>query len=419
MDKKVNENEAKESKVDEWMPKSEKDMSKKKTVEDRVQQLFVRAGKTDFNDPAAVKEFEVRFKKKIDRKPYNGILFRVAHKATWPKEAHWSDEKTGEFLNWALKNYHKLLEVPAPSDQVLMVGMPPLHVALVQDNVAFVNAVLKFPKLMNLATILAAEDKEGNHGNAIQIAVRYSLSSIEPLVDRCYNSPELFGNEKKEVQTPLHKCMSLDLSSQEDDRNHESDSGENSSTGSSDDSDDSSLNENSAKPNNRDGTYSSGSLRNRQMGNSSVRQSGNSSKTPKISDILKAVKKLVRGCDSVLWYRNAGGRTPYLERLHHLEQDAGKKFLDREAQKKLSKQESRQNDPEEEAHKEILEQESHQNDLVEARKNDFEQFLHNIIANDEIASFIRSYCIRNFSRDKIMESLYYVGEGLLAADFLL
>jgi hypothetical protein len=107
----------------------------------------------------------------------------------------------------------------------------------------------------------------------------------------------------------------------------------------------------------------------------------NSTRTAGAARIQKIVEVLVLQNDSVLKKQNTSKQTPYQERIHHLLRT---KFLQKENV-------------------------GYDDEEYALRNSKFR----GIVAKDPVAGIIRSYCIRKFSRDKIMECLYQPGQGTL------
>lgn len=361
--------------------KSDREVVKKKRTD--AKDIFIAASKKDFTNPAEAGEFEIRYKNKWLKKPANQILHLLADRQNWPDalKATWTDEKTAQFLKWILRSHFGLLEVK--SDK-LMQQTSPLHMALMQNHTAFVNTVLEYPNLMNVANVL--QETSIHQGNALHIAVRESFSSVELLVKKCSQYPGMF-EEKDQMNgnTPLHTCMSLgwvgeaeeeeesDYSESEDDDYAETNS---SSDGLADEAEEKGEDE-GQYVNVQQGTPKEFSLR-RTM---SYKPPTNSANASKIAELVEVVKRLIHQHDCALWCRNSEGRTPYQERIHQLYRHRFGQDMS-ETERGTKEAETR------------------------------EQLFRTDVAEDPVASYVRSYCVRRFPRDTIMKCLYRTGEGL-------
>lgn len=99
---------------------------------------------------------------------------------------------------------------------------------------------------------------------------------------------------------------------------------------------------------------------------------------------LEIVKLLVPKQNEVLWQLNANKRTPYQERIHQLRSS---KLMETELAK---------------ADKPAADEEKRKAAALQT-----------IVAKDPIASFIRYYCMTQFTRDEIMTCLYEPGQGMV------
>ncbi|KAI8281063.1 hypothetical protein K4K60_004436 [Colletotrichum sp. SAR11_57] len=341
---------------------------------DNAKEILTAALKTDFNDEEQAGAFESKYKSKWEKKSASNILCVLARKDEWEKDRSfkWTDEKTGEFLAWILKSYHTLLEVKEKTYQ-----MSPLHLALMQDHTAFIEAVLSFPKLMNINQVLI---EKGQQGNALHIAVDKTSSSLERLVQKCAQSVTMFTCKHPGTgNTPLHACMSVDLDAEINDGDSESEDGDedgssvasqDQSSGPSDDEDE--INKSTLR------LMVRGSLN--QRGGQSTKILEGLSPTDKV---LSAVKKLIDSHHRVLFSYNLQNRTPYQERLYQLQKA--------NATEKGSQQTSKPGSGQDETAVDL-------------------SGLQKAIAEDQIASYIRSYCVKNFARDDVMKCLYTTGK---------
>ncbi|KAF4928445.1 Intracellular serine protease [Colletotrichum fructicola] len=339
-----------------------------------AKEILTAALKTDFNDEEQAGAFESKYKSKWEKKSASNILCVLARKDEWEKDRSfkWTDEKTGEFLAWILKSYHTLLEVKEKTYQ-----MSPLHLALMQDHTAFIEAVLSFPKLMNINQVLI---EKGQQGNALHIAVDKTSSSLERLVQKCAQSVTMFTCKHPGTgNTPLHACMSVDLDAEINDGDSESEDGDedgssvasqDQSSGPSDDEDE--INKSTLR------LMVRGSLN--QRGGQSTKILEGLSPTDKV---LSAVKKLIDSHHRVLFSYNLQNRTPYQERLYQLQKA--------NATEKGSQQTSKPGSGQDETAVDL-------------------SGLQKAIAEDQIASYIRSYCVKNFARDDVMKCLYTTGK---------
>ncbi|KAI0436566.1 hypothetical protein F4803DRAFT_541811 [Xylaria telfairii] len=322
----------------------------KKTKRTGAKEILSAAAKTDFTKPDKAQEWGIRYKENMAKKPGNQILHLLA-KRNWPDDMVWEDHQIKEFLNWTLERHHNLLQIK-DGDQYT-----PLHLAIMNHNDIFVEAVLLNTKLMNLGTILA---ETCQYGNSLHVAIKYRLLSTELMIDKCAQFSQMFAKGRPDNNdTPLHSCMSMDLNEEDGDEDDlESD------TGSYDVSD----------GNLQDAKNQGCVVSNDDAMGLSPPSRTKSFRIPPAHEFAmqsaKVVELLIQKHDSVLSVHNKEKRTPYQERVFRLLEKAQiSKTADEEA----------------------------------ARK---------IIANDPIASYIRSYCVKNrkFPRDRIMESLYHPGQ---------
>jgi hypothetical protein len=404
------ENEAKEGKeeTEERVIRQRRGSDKrtqKKPKKTGAKEILSAALKTEFTNPAAAQEFESRYKEKMRKKPGNQIFHVLAKSSSLPENMQWPDRKVKEFLDWALERHHALLEVKN-DDQYT-----PLHLALMDRNTTFVDAVLLNSKLINLAAVLL---ETCQYGNSLHVAIKYRLPSIKLMVEKSAQINKMFEKGQPETgNTPLHACMSMDMDEHDDDSDVESEF--------DDDDDEDSQSHSLPDPDHESETPSADEhhhhhqeLKNlgwvpienglgkrkpthvelkhptttgRRESHALPLQRAQSFMVPTITEStsrsIQLVQLLIQKHHAILWQHNTAKRTPYQERIHRLRTS---KAIENELAK---------------AEKTGLE------DKAAAR----EELLQRIVAKDPIASYIRSYCVKEFPRDRIMACLYQPGQG--------
>ncbi|KAI0969672.1 hypothetical protein F4678DRAFT_473528 [Xylaria arbuscula] len=343
----------------------------KKAKRTGAEEILKAAAKTDFTKPDKAQEWGIRYKEKMAKKPGNQVLHLLA-KRNWPDDIIWDPPQIKQFLDWTLERHHGLLEVK-DRDQYT-----PLHAAIMSRNDTFVETVLQNTKLINLGTVLP---ETCQYGNSLHVAIKYRLLSTELMIDKCAQFSQMFAKGRPDSDdTPLHSCMSMDLNEDGDEDDSEFEEG-------SDEEDDDDTQSHSYQGGDavddddlEDAKSLGWVVSNNDATGLSLPPRTKSFKIPPVQESTmqsaKVVELLIQKHDSVLSLQNKEKRTPYQERVFRLLE---------KAEPELAVQESKW--AREEA----------------ARK---------IIANDPIASYIRSYCVKNkrFSRDRIMESLYHSGQ---------
>lgn len=365
------------------------------------EEIIEEAWQTDFLNETSSQVFEFRHKEKLigQKSGKEGILHHLANKGANRPD---SETKIPRFLHWFLGKYCSSLEIKDAKDYT------PLHIALTENNTSFVGAVLDEPGLRNLDKVLL---ESCQFGNSLHLAIKYNLDvdRIEKMIEICSDSEKLLGSDKgKDGNTPLHTVMDMsdDEYHNEDKDNNSSEENESSHSELSDEEEDddrntaASLEEadwvepvNSTRSPDEVGplrsTKASRGLQRYSLkvpeadpSSSANRKDPNSTRTAGAARIQKVVEMLVLQNDSVLKKQNGSKRTPYQERIHHL---LRRKFLRKEN--------------------------VGYDDEKDALRN---PKFRGIVARDPVAAFIRSYCMRKFSRDKIMECLYQPGQGTLS-----
>lgn len=382
------EKEAKAAKDSRAGSKSSSSATPRKTKRSSAKKILTAAAKIDFSNSSEAQEWGIRYKEKLNSKSGNQILHVLASKDDWPDDTLWEDHQIKHFLDWTLKRHHGLLEIKDDNQYT------PLHLAIINHNDAFVDAVLRNTDLVNLGAVLL---ETCQYGNSLHVAIRYRLPSIELMIDKCAQFNQIFTQgQANNENTPLHSCMSLDL-----DEDGGDDDEDGSESGAEDDSDDEEYDDDRQSHSNQscDGDsygLSPVDLRDTKKhgwatpvanGTGVAHRPPQRTKSfliPPIQESTKQCEKvvnlLIEKYDSVLSEPNKDKRTPYQERVYRL----------------LEK-----NEP-------ILRKAN--------SKTDREKSERDIIARDPIASYIRSYCVRkkNFPRDKIMKALYNPGHGTIA-----
>ena len=158
------------------------DRRSKKSNNSGNRKAFDAAFGIDFTNTTQAKEWESRHKEKLTRKttpstPSKDQVFHMlADKKQWSDNQQWSDEKIKQFLDQTLERHHSLLEAKNRD------GYTPLHLALMCSNDAFIEAVLKNPKLTNLGTVLS---QTCQYGNSLHIAIKHKTELIDLIVVKC------------------------------------------------------------------------------------------------------------------------------------------------------------------------------------------------------------------------------------------
>lgn len=357
------------------------------------EQIIEAAWEVNFLDGNQSQTFEYLYKEKwVTRKSgKDSILHYLANNGAKLPD---SDIKIPQFLRWILGKYYGLLETKDAKDYT------PLHSALTENNISFVNAVLNHePRLRNLDKVLL---ESCQFGNSLHLAIKFKLpvDNIKQMIEICSDADKLLVSDKgKDGNTPLHTVM--DLADDEDP--NDGDDSESSRNNSSEDEDDGGTVDsqeqsgyldalNAARPPDNNtlfrsnktaqGLQRSYSWRRPEDNESAAPKQPNSTHTASALSVQKIVEMLVLKNDSVLQKQNVSKRTPYQERIHLL----WKSFAS--------------SSPE-------AENASHIDEKSALRDAKFRE----VVAKDPVADFIRSYCVREFSRDNIMTCLYQPGHG--------
>lgn len=357
------------------------------------EEIIAAAWEVDFRDEHQIQTFEYLYKEKwMTRKPgKDGILHYLANNGADRPD---SDFKIPQFLHWLLGKYHGLLENKDAVDYT------PLHIALTKNNTSFVNAVLNHKhKLRNLDKVLL---ESCQFGNSLHLAIKYKLpvDDIKQMIEICSDPDKLLVSDKgKDGNTPLHTVMDL----AEDGDPNDGEDYESGQSVFSDDGDDrgtvtSQEESGYLDPMNRarspddiispqstktaQGLQGPYSWQRPEVEASAAPKQPISTRTASALRVEKIVEMLVLKKDSVLQKQNAFKRTPYQERIHLLWTSFNRSSLE-------------------------MEQASHIDEKTALRNAKFRE----MVAKDPVADFIRSYCVRKFTRDKIMACLYQPGQG--------
>ncbi|RBR13229.1 hypothetical protein FVER53590_25652 [Fusarium verticillioides] len=337
--------------------------------------ILKAALEVDFTNKNQVASFETQYKERLmgTRSRARNILCVLAKKEDLSHYAGWSDAKTKEFLHWILKGYHNLLEYQDGTPKTY-----PMHSALQQKHTAFINGVLGFPDLININKVLTVE---GQYGNALHIALDSCPSSFSLLVNRCSQFASMFTAKRPiSKNTPLHDCMSVNFDADDEEEEDEYEDGEMEvDVEESGDESDDDFAISTASDEEHTGQFGSVNRRhsvNNKTGHPDVLamertqsvEATNNLEYP--ADRFPYVELLIESSDSALSCYNDDNRTPYQERLHQLEA----------YYKRLS--------------------------TPLYKDTEFEDWA----TKDPIASYIRSYCVRNFTRNKVTKCLYYTGK---------
>lgn len=327
-------------------------------------------------------------------KPGNRILHVLAKPEDWPDGTSWSDDnqKLRQFLDWILESHHDLLENKNEYNYT------PLHLAPMHRHTVFVDAVLQNRKLMNLGKVLS---EACPHGNSLHLAIKHRLDIdlIKLMVDKC--AQMIAQDQGADGNTPLHACMSMDIDREESEAESESDEG---------DEDDQDRETEAAEEQDhvQDAKnlgwipVDTGTVKRKpthvelKSPTTTQRRPSHTLPLQQLSimvpaaredvsySVRRVVELLVQKHDSVLTSYNTENRTPYQERIHQLQ------LLDHVGAE-LTKAEQAAPDDEKAAAREAA--------------------VRRIVSKDPVASYIRSYCVRNFPRDKIMTCLSHPGQG--------
>ena len=361
-----------------------------KAVLDRILQA---AWKTDFKDPAKAQRFEGLYKERMLKTRRYHVLHELARIHSRPGELGRMDENAKQFLNWMLEKYPTLLE---KTDED---GYTALHAAIKERNTDFVDNILQNEAVVNRGVIL---EQTCQYGNSLHVAIKQRLPSIELMINKCSEANHIFLEEQLGTKnTPLHLYMSHnDLNGcggaeyddieyeEEDHQSYYSDVYEKSNL------DDIMSDDDEHGEKERDWIPLRKGLERTQT----IRSEAGLSPFPRIGriksfpvsipherttteSVLGVVELLIEKQQSVLWKTNADMRTPYQERIHYLT-EAAQEELDR------------------------MEQDS------DDGTTDREAYLRRLEDEDPITTYIRSYCMKELPRDRIMASLYRPGQGM-------
>lgn len=388
------------------------------------------ASGVDFGNVAAAQEFGSQFKEDIDRlskKTDDQFLHILAKKNDWPDGMEWTPQHVKQFLDWALGSqggHHNILECKNKDNYT------PLHLALIEGHTAFVDAILDNPRLatLNLGSVLP---ETCQWGNSLHVAIKYKLEMrpMESLINNSKRFTKMFTTgDPQHSNTPLHMCM-MDMEDYKQDGSDDEAESEEDSDGF--DEDDHSSTSSHTEDSDRDHTRQDwvavttephvpstlvdprspvgASRRLSHVIAPLVKQKSflapkASISTSRSHDI---VKLLIQSQATILTQTNKNKRTPYQERMHQLEKHHSAA---------LQKATDSAND----IFKMQIEKVGTGLDKLTTEKLTVdggiaarENLLQQIVADDPIASYIRSYCVRNFSRDRIMECLYHSGQGMI------
>jgi hypothetical protein len=292
----------------------------------------------------------------------------VLHLLARDKNSHERDADAEGFLKWVLKEQFVLLE---KADQT---AQTPLHVALGEANDSFVYWVLEAEDLPNIVKVL---EMACPTGNCLHLAVQHGFPGLEVIVNKCIKSKQAFeSQENKESNTPLHVAMRFDEEDEGVQRQLQRVLQE--------------LDTEFTRPRRRtkreglgitNGTQPHPGLpsETRDIFNDHAEGDANGHSETRQSD-LETVKLLIKEGPAALELKNKCKRTPYQEREYALLKSPLVNQLVKEFAGSDQGLEER------------------------ARRS--------ILVKDPIASYIRSYCMRNSSsREQIMARLYRPGQG--------
>lgn len=352
--------------------------------------ILRRALKTNFKNGDEAKKFAKDYQIKIQRVgKLNSFLHALAQSDQRPSDM--KDDKLKEFLQWALGplgGYHLWLQ------EMNKYGYTPFHMALMDRNQVFIETVLQSDGPVNPRFFLQQACPQGN---SLHVAVKQSLShpTIDLLVAKCARVETIFtSTESPNGNTPLHVCMSMDLDEQK-----EEDDQDDHSPGEWSDSDDENPQTAAIAPRRGNDhpnivpdvleSQSTPVQRITRAATDRLASNGSQASSPSLAErssgeatqeALRIVTLLIDTRNSVLWLHNTDGRTPYQERIHQLRTAGEKRF-------------------------------SLTMGAESPEKNKLAAHLDNVVAADPITEYTRSYCVRNFDREKIMKSLYKPGQG--------
>ncbi|PQE32882.1 hypothetical protein CJF32_00001364 [Rutstroemia sp. NJR-2017a WRK4] len=406
-----------------------------------------------------LEDFEKSFKTQLkdannESRGQTNNIFHVMVREKWP-----TTPKQRNFLHWMLHQpeYQLLLE------RVGERGFTPMHDALYDSLFDFVDAVMEVEGL----NIIGVLKKRCQAGNCLHLATEKSFPNLSKMIDICADDKyALMDDENSPEGTPLHIAVKevlvlvRDLDERDgpesDDEIERPDEKEDqhSQQDHEDDYDHASESYNeemdedyeeppsdvesgsSSEEHDEDGQEHDGEVyepepvryrfeareeredrlatllddldkefvrprppsRARHTGTKEVKKgqleegatyTSSASRTILTQDLLElpashSVRLLVEACPEALERKNKFGRTPYQEREHIL--------LDDLLVKELVKA--------------YAEKKGHRGDTEEAREARAKRV---IFVNDPIAHYLRSYCVRNESRDRTMKRLYKPG----------
>ena len=346
---------------------------------DSSSSVLKTAFKVNFCNAEEASEWDAKCKGKLT-KSGNHILHRLAEREGDAEK--WTAKQVKEFLDWVLGRYHHLLKERVGSE-----NRNSLHSAIEKGNVDFVKAIVENRELINLGDVLSQVCATGN---ALHVAIRSqnrSIELIELLVEKCaelsldkmFTAGGAADGVRAKDNTPLHDCMSMDTKKvdeeDEDDDDDDDDDGDDSDEGEEGDKE---LDDGGDAQDPNGGwtdLKSPNAVAKHEFG-PLIRAPTIKQGTPKErNDTLQLVKLLIEKHTPALMATNIDEtanerRTPYQERIHQLRLLHSDKDEDGKAE---------------------------------------------MIAQDEVANYIREYCIRNLPRDQIMKCLYQRGQGKLAS----
>jgi len=391
------------------------------------------ASKVDFSKVAEAQEFGSQFKEDIEnlsKKNDDQFLHILAKKNDWPEDIKtWTDQHVKQFLDWSLGplgGHHDILERKNKDNYT------PLHLALIEGHTAFVDAILENTKLVNLNLGLVLPET-CQWGNSLHVAIKSKLEmgSMKSLIDKSRRFTKMFTTGDPENRnTPLHMCM-MDMEDQIQDEESEDEADSEEEFEGFEEDDNSSATSHTEEKD-RENTKqdwiaivndphvplapveprSPVGLPRRLSHAMAPLTKQKSFPTPKASAptsrVHDIVKLLIQSQDAILIQTNKHNRTPYQERVHHLEifhSDALQSATESAADGFKTQIERVGSGLEKLATEKLT-----VDDRMAAHR---EKLLQQIVADDPIASHIRSYCVRKFSRDRIMACLYHPGQGMI------
>ncbi|KAI2631548.1 putative subtilisin [Hypomontagnella submonticulosa] len=350
-------------------------------------------------------------------------------------------EAKRRFLKWMLQQQEHQDEL-VEQDKL---GYTPMHNALINQNIDFVNDVLDV-KGINIINILMYKS---SMGNCLHLATQHSFPNLSKMVEKCAGNTDVFmEGENTPNGTPLHIAVNVDRPSDEEDEEEDDDDYEDEKGGSvpggwagrhasfSDQKNnlggnsgeskqklDSERGSGTSKELNKDmysGQYQGGQRERlywifanldkqidrprpppktptectgtegigngRPEGDASPASQHIQMKDPVELPAGHSVRLLVEACPGALTTKNAADRTPYQEREHFLLNDKlVLEFVRRYA-----------------------EGGGHDGDTKENREARAKRV---VITKDPVAHYIRSFCMHNsISRDETMKRLYKPGQ---------